>query len=94
MGSVLGLKGGKLRVAHEPGLPAGDEGGGLALANEHAVQVLAADAKIGSGKGRSGEADQTAFGLVRSRGHFCLLRFSLAGCWILFASPLPSQATE
>jgi len=42
----------------------------LAFADEHAVQVLAADTEVRSGESRSGEADEAAFGLVRSGGHF------------------------
>lgn len=67
------LEGGELRIASEPGIPAGDERWGLALTSEDAVEVAACDAKLRGCRRRSGEADERAFGLVWDGGHGFLL---------------------
>jgi len=66
-------------------MPARDEGCALAFSGKHAVQVGAAYSEIRSGKGRSGKADQAAFGLVWGGDHFYLLRSSVRCCWLFVA---------
>lgn len=72
---MFGLKCGELGVALEPCFPSGRERSGLALASEHAMEVGTADSEIRSGQRGTGEADQSAFGLVRGGSHFtcCVL---------------------
>lgn len=67
--SAAGLEIGELGVALEPGVPTGHQRRTLPLADEDAVQVAAGDSQFRSGGGRSGEADQRAFGLVWDGGH-------------------------